>query len=334
MATEIAEIPAMLDRQIKHSKIYWDTGQYLRNTGIRGIVTCARGTSDHAANFFKYLMETQTGLPVASIRPSVASVYGSTLRLTEFACVTFSQSGSSPDIISLQQAAKAGGASTIAITNSVDSRIANDADIVLPVMAGPEHAVAATKSFVGMLLAALTIAASYRRDERIRKTFSDIPHVASQALRLDWSEAALPFIRANSIFCIGRGTGLAIAAEAALKFKETCRLHAEAYSAAELIHGPMAIADRHLAALIFCTRDKTQSSIDAACKKLRHQGTAAFMIRPCSDQDSLRVPTAKVELFDPLIQSIAFYKFVEKLACNLGENPDAPPGLKKVTETM
>ena len=334
MASEIFEIPDMLARQIDAVGTYWNAGRRLEEDRIRGIVTCARGTSDHAATFFKYLMETHAGLPVASIGPSVASVYGSKLRLEGFACVSFSQSGTSPDLARLQGAAKAGGARTIAILNAADSPLGEGADMVLPVLAGPERAVAATKSFVGMLFASLAILAGYRQDRDMKAALEELPGLALQALDLDWSSAAIPLARSGSLYCVSRGPGLAVAAEAALKFKETCRLHAEAFSAAELFHGPVAIVRERFAVLFFGARGSAESSLDEAMKVLRNRGACVLLAHPDRERASLAMPCSRHEAFDPLVQSVGFYRFVERLARDLGEDPDAPPGLKKVTKTV
>ncbi len=334
MASEIDEIPDVLARQIDNVETYWNLGRRLGSQGIRGVVTCARGTSDHAATFFKYLMETRTGLPVASIGPSVASIYGSKLQLEGFACLSFSQSGGSPDLASLQRSARAGGAQAIAILNTTDSPLGDGADMVLPVLAGPERAVAATKSFVGMLFVSMAILAGYRRDTDLRAAFGELPDLARLALGFDWSSAALPLARSGSLYCVSRGTGLAVAAEAALKFKETCRIHAEAYSAAEVLHGPLAIANERFAALFFGSRGWADDSIGEAFERLQDKGASVFLAHPDRAKASLPLPFSRHEIFDPLLQSVAFYRFVEKLARDLGENPDAPPGLKKITETV
>ncbi len=165
MAVEISQIPANLAHHIEHGLDgYRELGSGWRNADLRGFVTCACGSSDHAALFFKYLMETRTGLPVASIRPSVASIYRSRLELDGFVSMSFSQSGMSPDLAQLQRAARSGGARTVSVLNMVDSPLAEGADIVLPVFAGREKAVAATKSFVGMLVASLAVLAGFLKD--------------------------------------------------------------------------------------------------------------------------------------------------------------------------
>lgn len=334
MAAEIAEIPEAVARQLNALDTYLETGRRLCQDGTLGLVTCGRGTSDHAATFFKYLMETNTGLPVASVGPSVASVYGTKLRLDGFACLTFSQSGGSPDLAALQQAAREGGAQAIAILNVPDSPVGDGADLVLPVLAGPERAVAATKSFIGMMVASLAIVAGYLQDSQMTAALSALPDLARDALSQNWSRAGPPLVRTKSLYCIGRGLNMAVAAEAALKLKETCHLHAEAYSAAELFHGPVVIADESLGALVFGARDRAESSIDASLFRLKELGAVVYKVQSDLDEDTLSIPTTKHKMLDPVLQVIAFYKFAEYLAVSLGENPDAPSGLKKVTETI
>ena len=335
MALEIAEIPAMFERQLSAGlDQYWEVGDNLREANLRGFVTCARGTSDHAATFFKYLMETQTGLPVASIGPSVASVYNARLKLNGFASVAFSQSGGSPDLTKLQAAAKDGGAQTVSILNVLDSPLGTASDTVLPVYSGPETAVAATKSYVGMLFASLGILAGFTNDQKLKAALVALPHLARATLVADWSAASIPVARSGSMYCVGRGPGLSIAAEAALKFKETCRLHAEAYSAAEMLHGPVAIAGDQFAALLFSSDGPTSDSLQAAQQKLLKQGASVFVTGDEPKPSVLFVPRANHDLLAPLLQAIAFYSFVEDLSLRLGHNPDAPVGLLKVTETI
>lgn len=333
MKSEISEIPEMLARQIAHARDYISVGCELRKKGIRGIVTCARGTSDHAATYFKYLMETRTGLPVASIGPSVASIYRSSLQLEGFASIAFSQSGQSPDLVSLQKATKSGGAKTIAILNTPSSPLGKNTDQVIPVLAGSESAVAATKSFVGMLFASLAIMAGYTEDKELIAGFDTLPDLASEALEADWSELALPIVRSGSVYCVSRGPGLAIASEAALKLKETCRLHAEAYSSAEILHGPISIVDEGFVTIFFCTKGNVSESIEIAIKSLKKRGAHVFL--STRELPKLEPIPYNINLvFDPLLEVISFYKFVERLALDLGENPDAPYGLNKITATI
>lgn len=336
MAREIEEIPDVLDRQIADGlELYIEAGRKAGASKPRGFVTCARGTSDHAATFLKYIIETKTGLPVASIGPSVASVYNTNLKFADFVCVTISQSGGSPDLVALQNAARKGGAHTIAILNETDSPVGRRADTVLPVHAGPEIAVAATKSFVSSLFAILGFVAGFTNDKHLENHLRTFPADARKALSCDWAKANIPIARAGSVFTVGRGPNLAVAAEAALKLKETCRIHAEVFSAAEVLHGPVVLADRRFSTLLFDPEDSSQSSVCATAKAMRSKGTSAFSISTQDNlQSSLLVPPVTHDLLLPLVQIIAFYKFVELLAGNLGENADAPDGLRKVTVTV
>lgn len=333
--SEIAEIPSMLKRQIDNAlELYWNTGEELQRDKLQGFVTCARGTSDHAALFFKYLVETRLGLPVASIGPSVASIYSAKLNINSFVSVAFSQSGGSPDLAALQQAARKGGAKSIAILNNTNSPLGDCSDIVLPLLAGPEMAVAATKSFVGMLLASLGVLAGYTQDKELVDSIKNLPNLAHQSLNCDWSVMREPISRSSSLYCVSRGLGLAIAAEAALKFKETCLIHAEAYSAAELMHGPIAIVGDQFVSLFFDFGGKTSDSMDAARKKIKDLGALEFTISSRKSSSLLSVPTSNHELLDPILQSIAFYRFIADLADLIGENPDKPRGLQKITATL
>jgi glutamine---fructose-6-phosphate transaminase (isomerizing) len=223
----------------------------------------------------------------------------------------------------------------VAILNETDSPLARGADTILPVLAGPEKAVAATKSFVGTLYAILGFVAGFTGDEELVTALREFPDQARKALYCDWAQAELPLARAGSVFTVGRGPGLAVAAEAALKLKETCRIHAEVFSSAEVLHGPVVLAERKFVALSFVPEDQSQKSVAAATEAMREKGAAVFSISTREHSSTvLPVPPVVNKLLLPLSQITAFYKFVEALARNLGENADAPAGLNKVTVTV
>ena len=282
MAREIAEIPAVASRQVSLGLTeYRAIGAHLRRRAPAVIVTCARGSSDNASVYLKYLVETRIGIPVAAIGPSVASVYDARLSLDRAVCVTISQSGGSPDLVSLQDHARAGGAETLALLNTPDSPVGSAADRVVPVMAGPETAVAATKSLVASLVAIAGIVAGWTGDDTLVSGLEALPDALAASLACRWDHALPAIAGANSLYVIGRGPGYAIAREAALKLKETCRLHAEAYSAAEVQHGPIAIArsrprDRFVA-LMFQARDASRASLEQACAAMRGIGAPVFV---------------------------------------------------------
>ena len=222
------------------------------------MVTCARGSSDHAATFARYLIETRLGVLTSSAAPSVSSVYEAATDLAGTVLLAISQSGASPDLLATVASARAAGARIVALVNAESSPLAQLADDLLPLRAGPERSVAATKSYIASLAAIVQLVASWaarcrsspRRCAR-RRRCSRAPGSSTGA------PPSTRLVTANNLYVIGRGLGLAVAQEAALKFKETCGLHAEALSAAELRHGPMALVRSGFPLLLFAQDDET-----------------------------------------------------------------------------
>ena len=242
MRREILEIPDAAARLLDASDgALAAAGRQLRELSPRFLTTVARGSSDHAAAFLKYVVELTAGVPVASLGPSIASIYGAKLKLDGSACLTISQSGKSPDIVAMAQAARAGGALTIAITNTAGSPLAEASDHAIDILAGVEKSVAATKSFVNSALAGLLLLAHWVDDRELLAALRRLPEHLRKAIDCDWMQVSGALTGENSLFILGRGPSVAIANEAALKFKETCAMHAEAYSAAEVMHGPLAL---------------------------------------------------------------------------------------------
>lgn len=335
MLAEIREIPAVAARQLADAAVYREEGERLKRGAPRFLATCARGSSDQAVTYFKYMAEQRLGIPVASVGPSVASVYGAELKFESGVLLTVSQSGGSPDLVSLQERAAAGGARTVALLNVTDSAVGNAAGSVLPMMAGPEKAVAATKSFVASLVALASVVAYWSDDKALLGALAHLPERLAEALECDWSAAALPVAAAHSLFTIGRGPGLGIAGEAALKLKETCRLHAESYSAAEVQHGPIALARDRFAALVFANGDESDASVAVAIDNLAAAGASVFVAGAESRAGKpLRSVDAGHPFLNPICRAVSFYRFVEALSVSLGENPDAPALLRKVTKTV
>lgn len=335
MLAEIREAPAVVARQIAEGGVYREEGERLRRDAPRFLVTCARGSSDQAVTYFKYIAEQRLGIPVASVGPSVASVYGADLKFQGGVVLTVSQSGGSPDLVSLQEHAARGGARTVALLNVTDSAVGHAASSVLPMMAGPEKAVAATKSFIASLTALASVVAHWSEDAALLDALAGMPERLERALECDWTAAALPVAAAQSLYTIGRGPGLGIAGEAALKLKETCRLHAESYSAAEVQHGPIALARDRFAALVFASNDQSDASVAAAIDGLAAAGANVF-VAGAAGTGGERLPTVDAghPLLNPICRIVSFYRFVEALSVALGENPDAPRLLNKVTKTV
>jgi glucosamine--fructose-6-phosphate aminotransferase (isomerizing) len=299
------------------------------------LVTVARGSSDHAATYLKYAVELQAGVPVASVGPSVASIYRRPLRLQGAACLGISQSGQSPDIVEMMRAAAEGGALTVAITNHADSPMARASAHCLALQAGAERSVAATKTFVTSVLAGLALIAEWQEDGCLRAAVARLPEVFAQALTMDWSPLAARLARAQSLYVLGRGPAFAIANEAALKFKETCGLHAESFSAAEVLHGPSAIVQAQFPVLALGVEDAALPRVAETAERLAAQGADVFLTG-AEAAGATRLPSLPDlhPLCAPLVLAVSFYAFIEGLARRRGFDPDVPPHLRKVTETV
>lgn len=336
MAHEVAEIPEATQRFLTQSAAQIQAAAAaMRQSNPNLIVTVARGSSDHAATYLKYAVELLAGVPVASVGPSIASIYGRPLHLTNAACIGISQSGKSPDIVAMTEAARAGGALTIAITNFADAPMAQAAAHCLPLAAGEEKSVAATKTFVSSVVAGLALLAEWQDDAALRKAVADLPRAFAEALKQDWSPLSNRLSRAQQAFVLGRGPGFAIAAEMALKFKETCGLHAEGYSAAEVLHGPSAIVQERFPVLALAVEDAALPQITATAERLAAQGADVFITGAAAKGcTTLPAVTGLHPLVAPLVTGVSFYHFVEQLARRRGFDPDTPPHLRKVTQTL
>lgn len=336
MAKEVAEIPQAAARFLDLSK----PSVLLAAAAMRAcdpglIVTVARGSSDHAATYLKYCIELAAGVPVASVGPSIASIYGASLRLKGAACIGISQSGRSPDIVEMMRSARASGALTMAITNFPDAPMAVVSDHCLQLHAGAERSVAATKTFVSSALAGLSMLAEWRQDACLQAAVADLPNAFRRALTLDWSPLAARLTRAQSLYVLGRGPTFAIANEAALKFKETCGLHAEAYSAAEVLHGPAAIVQANFPVFALGIEDAALAQLVATAERLSAQGADVFLTGAAA-KGAFTLPSVSGlhPLVAPLALMVGFYGFIEALARRRGFDPDTPPHLRKVTETL
>ena len=337
MRREIEEIPAAVGRLLADGDgALTAAGAMLRREDPALLATIARGSSDHAATFLKYAIEISLGLPVASLGPSLASIYEASMRLRNTVCIAISQSGKSPDIVAMAASARKGGASTLALTNVPGSPLAETCDLTIDIKAGPENSVAATKSFVTSIVAGLAILAEWQANAALSAALRELPARLDEAIACDWSALAEGLDGRDSLFMLGRGPAFAIANEAALKFKETCGMHAEAYSAAEVLHGPVAIVGRGFPVIAFAVSDKSEPAVAETVARVAAQGANVFVTSRKPPDDATPLPFAATghPLTDPLALIVSFYGFIEELARRRGGNPDAPPHLRKVTETI
>jgi glucosamine--fructose-6-phosphate aminotransferase (isomerizing) len=336
MYAEAAEAPAVLERQMAaNDAIVCELAEALRAKPPRFVVTCARVSSDHAATFAKYAIETQLGIVTASASPSVESVYAVAQRLEGALYIVISQSGQSPDLVRNAEAAHAAGARVVALTNAEDSPLAAMADTVIPLRAGAERSVAATKSYLATLAAIVHLVTRWSDRIALAHALEATPDALHRAFGSDWSALVDGLREARNLFVLGRGFGYGAAQEVALKFKETAGLHAEAFSSAEVRHGPMALVGEGFPVLALGQDDGTLAGTLAAVRDFRKRGARVWTAVPGDDgADSLPMVRAPHPLIAPLVAVQAFYRAVNALALARGRNPDLPPFLDKITETV
>jgi glutamine---fructose-6-phosphate transaminase (isomerizing) len=331
MQQEALEAPEAVQRFLdRNSHTLDDIGKRLANNPPTMMLTSARGSSDNAAGYLKYLTEICSGTLVASVGASVVSVYGAKLKAQNSLAVTISQSGRSPDIVALQTAARDAGAFTIAIVNEEDSPAAHAADVCLPLHAGPEKSVAATKSFIASLAACAALVAHWTQDDDLKQAVQQLPQQLHEATKLTWPNFVHRVARAESLYVLGRGPSLPIAAEAALKLKETCAIHAEAYSTAEVMHGPLELVEPGFPVLVFTQHDAAREGTLQAVDRMRLSGADVLV----AGSDDLPTVKSTHPLLEPILMIQTTYLAIEKVAITRGRNPDHPRMLKKVTETM
>lgn len=336
MRREVQEIPAAVDRLLTNGgDDIRDAADAMRAQNPDFMVSVARGSSDHVATYLKYASELLTGTPIASIGPSIASIYKRQLRLKGSVCLSVSQSGKSPDIVEMARMARSGGALSVAMTNHADSPLAAVADHTLHLHAGPELSVAATKTFVNSAVAGIWLLAEWAEDAKLCAAIRELPDALESAVQTDWPTARAALEGRNSIYCLGRGPAYAISNEAALKFKETCQIHAESYSSAEVLHGPVSIIDSGFPVIALASADDAEDALAGVADEIAAKGASVFATtEKVAKANALCAKRTGHPLTDPISLIASFYAMVERTAASRGINPDAPRHLKKITETV
>jgi glutamine---fructose-6-phosphate transaminase (isomerizing) len=338
MQREAAEAPDAVARLLAHDgERYAALGARLRTTPPRSILTLARGSSDHAAHYAGYLVMARLGRLVTSLPMSLVTLYGAQLDCQGLLSLAFSQSGQSPDLVAPTQQFAQRGADTVAFVNDAASPLAQAVRWPFALQAGPERSIAATKSFIAQMCAGVRLVAAWQGDAALAAALQALPsglrqaHAAGEA----WCQAGVPALaRAERLYVVGRGTGLAVAMEAALKLKEVCGIQAEALSGAELRHGPLALVGAGYPVLIFAPRGPALPGLLALAEDLRQRGAEVLLAAPPGTPGASLplTPAADADL-DPIAAIQSFYPLVEALARARGRNPDQPPHLAKVTRT-
>jgi len=335
MLDEAREAPQAVARQLAADRERWDAfGRALRQQPPASLLTIARGSSDHAAHYAAYLVMARLGRLVASMPMSLVTLYQSQIRCDGLASLAFSQSGQSPDLVGPTEYFRKCGALTCAFVNDAQSPLARAAEWLFPLHAGEERSVAATKSFIAQLVAGARLVASWQDDAALARALEDLPRALQLAVHTDWSAGVETLVQADRLFVVGRGLSLPVALEAALKFKETCGIQAEAFSGAEIQHGPMALIDEGYPLLVFAPRGPAQAGLLELARTMRARGARVLLAAPPGTPDANLplVESALAEL-DPVCAIQSFYPMVEALARARGNDPDSPRHLKKVTRT-
>lgn len=333
MRSETREAPAVVARMLaRNTAALTELGAALRGAAPDVVVTCARGSSDHAASYGKYLIETMVGVPVASAAPSVVSLFDGQVTTRRALCIAISQSGRSPDLLATVDAHVRGGAQVAALVNDEGSPLAERADVLLPLCAGPERSVAATKSCIAAMAGLAALVAAWSRDAALAAAVAALPDALARAVAQDWSAAVEPLADVTQMFVIARGYGFGVAQECALKLKETCALQAEPFSSAEVRHGPMAIVRDGFPVLALATSDAAGDDVVAAAGEFAGRGARILLAH--AGAAALLPAEAAHPAIEPILMLASFYGLAEALARRRGLDPDAPPFLSKVTRTL
>jgi glutamine---fructose-6-phosphate transaminase (isomerizing) len=313
---------------------YASLGADLRQRPPQALLTLARGSSDHAAHYMAYLIMARLGRLVTSLPMSLVTLYESKLQCDGLVSLAFSQSGQSDDLVLPTRVFRDGGARTVAFVNDAASPLADVAQWVLPLRAGTEASVAATKSYIAQLVAGARVVAAWQGDAALQAALDTLPLALRRAACEDWRHAIPALTNADRLFVIGRGPGLAIAMEAALKFKEVCGIQAEAFSGAEIRHGPMALVDDGYPLVVFALRGPAQAGLLTLADDMRRRGARVLLAAPAGTHGAeLPLVVTDAEDLDPIAAIQSFYPMVEALARARGLDPDAPRHLSKITRT-
>jgi glucosamine--fructose-6-phosphate aminotransferase (isomerizing) len=339
MLQEIAEQPAILEKTIQAERAKVDAlGKSLRERDVDLIVLVARGSSDNAALFGRYLLEVTTGIPVSLAAPAVHTLYNANLNLKRAVVIGVSQSGEGTDINTVLERAKTSGALTVGITNEADSTMAKLADETLLTHAGREKSVAATKTYTGQMLHFYMLASALA-EEKI--AFEKIPDFCEKALRLrpEVEKLVERYVFMENCVVVGRGMNYGNAYEFALKLMETCYVVAERFSSADFFHGPLAIVERRFPVILFAPQGVTQRGNLDLLNRLKELHADCFSITNDSavarlSSRSLELPAEIDEFLSPIPFIIPAQLFAGLLAAAKGINPDAPRSLSKVTRTI
>ena len=341
MWKEISEEPQVMENCLNgNMSVISEIVQLAKGSDIDRIMIAARGTSDHAAVYAKYIMEISLGIPVTLAAPSVFTVYHKNLKLNKTLVIGVSQSGKAADVLEVIKGANAAGALTVSITNFQDSPLAMETRYHLDCSAGLEKSVAATKTFLAQitLLAALT--AVWADDslflEEIKKIPQGIEDIIKNAGQI--SEKVQRYRYMEECFVLARGVNYAIAMESALKIQETCYVRAKAYATSDFYHGPYAMIEKNMPVFVFAPDGPAQNDVKEMISKLKGSGAELIIISNNKEllelgACSFSIPATNNDMISPFYNVVVAQLFACNLALAKGLNPDSPRELNKVTIT-
>jgi glucosamine--fructose-6-phosphate aminotransferase (isomerizing) len=332
MAQEICESGDVVARIVRNRAAVADVARRLDIASAPLSVLCGRGSSGHVGVFLRYLIETRLHLPVSASAPSVITAFRKPLTLRNALFIVISQSGRSPDLVAATRSARDSGARTVAIVNAAASPVADAAEFVIPIEAGAEHSVAATKTVIGSLAAGAGLIADLAGDAALSSALERLPERLRRALTLDWSAVAGDLPGASAVFVASRGLGLGSAREIALKLAEILRLPALGFSAAELQHGPRAALSSRTPVILMRLMDETAATLDALAHELEESGIALHLCG--GPRGTLPWLGDDDPATDAITMLVPAYRMIEQAARAWGFDPDRPPQLSKVTETF
>ncbi len=335
MYFEALESSSTIQNQIdQNEKVIDEVCMLLNQKNPYSVVSIARGSSDHAAQYLNFLITHQLGKLTTSFSMSALTLYNSSIDISKSLAIAISQSGRSPDIIYPIEYFQKNNRPSIAIVNDQTSPLSEKAMFTIPILAGKENAVAATKSFIGSLGASAMLVAYWSQNQNLIKSIHHLPDDLNKAAKLNWDSIVDKLKDADRIMVVGRGYGLSLALEASLKLKETCGIQAEAFSAAEIKHGPMALVEKNYPILIFATRGPALLSLIELAMDLKNKGANVILAAPAFVKEKdVEIQSTHSEELDIITAILSFYLMLDSLAKSLGKNPDNPINLSKVTLT-
>ena len=336
MSSEIAETPAVFTSLLRDLSGFDSIKDLLITEKIKSVLILARGTSDNAAHYLKYLIETQIGLPVGLTSPSSVTIYDAELKYAHTLVIAISQSGQSPDLVHFATAARAANAYLIAMTNDETSPLAKIAHHHFPLLAGPELAVAATKSYNAQLLISFLLVATWTgRVFNAEQIISEAQRICSTKDLVSLAVSATN--RNHEIVILGRGFAYPNAREAALKIQETSKVSVQGLSTADYLHGPISALTEETQVFIVAPKHLPIESIQEATTKIRTISPRIFWIgnggNPAADDIVLAGSNCDDEIAATLVDALVLQRFALEFAVASGFDPDAPEGLSKVTLT-